>query len=93
LLHAFTFGTAHAASIEIVRTHFKGSHQGQGQALYSSTGFGAGGAMGALIGGMLWDYSASLTFLIASISAIAAFLICYFGLHLGTQATPEAARD
>lgn len=82
LLHAVSFGIAHAASIEIVRSHFKGAHQGQGQALYSSLGFGAGGALGALIGGFLWDHSASLTFLVASLSSFAAFVIAFFGLHL-----------
>jgi PPP family 3-phenylpropionic acid transporter len=82
LLHAATFGIAHAASIEIVRGHFRGAHQGQGQALYSSLSFGAGGALGSLIGGLLWDYSASLTFLVASISSLGAFFIAFFGLHL-----------
>jgi PPP family 3-phenylpropionic acid transporter len=82
LLHAITFGVAHAASIEIVRSHFKGAHQGQGQALYSSLSFGAGGAVGALIGGLLWDHSASLTFLVASVSSFSAFVIAFFGLHL-----------
>lgn len=82
LLHAVTFGIAHAASIEIVRGHFSGSHQGQGQALYSSLSFGAGGAAGALIGGLLWDHSASLTFLVASFSSLFAFVIAFFGLHL-----------
>jgi len=82
LLHAFSFGTAHAASIEIVRTHFKGAHQGQGQALYSSFSFGMGGAVGALVGGLLWDHSASLTFVVASIASFSAFIIAFFGLHL-----------
>ena len=82
LLHAVSFGVAHAASIEIVRGHFKGAHQGQGQALYSSLSFGAGGATGALIGGLLWDQSSSLTFLVASISSLSAFVIAFFGLHL-----------
>lgn len=82
LFHAVSFGVAHAASIEIVRSHFKGAHQGQGQALYSSLGFGAGGALGALIGGFLWDYSANLTFAVAACASFAAFLIGLFGLHL-----------
>lgn len=82
LLHAFSFGVAHGASIEIVRTHFKDAHQGQGQALYSSSSFGAGGAVGALVGGSLWDYSASLSYLMASLASVIAFIICYFGLHL-----------
>ena len=88
LLHAFSFGTAHGASIEIVRNHFKGGHQGQGQALYSSFSFGAGGALGALLGGLLWDYSSHLTFILASLASALAFVIAYFGLHL-LQA-PEA---
>ncbi len=82
LLHAASFGIAHSASIEIVRTQFKGAHQGQGQALYSSLSFGAGGAVGALMGGLLWDHSASLTFLVASLSSLGAFAIAFFGLHL-----------
>ncbi|MES2676345.1 MAG: MFS transporter [Pseudomonadota bacterium] len=82
LLHAFSFGVAHAVSIEIVRTHFHGAQQGQGQALYSSFSFGAGGAVGALSSGLLWDHSASFTFLMSSASALIAFVIAYFGLHL-----------
>ncbi|RYG04131.1 MAG: MFS transporter [Chitinophagaceae bacterium] len=81
LLHACTFGIAHAASIEFVRNWFKDGNQGQGQALYSSFSFGAGGATGALIGAFIWDYSASFTFLISSAAALFAFIISYFGLH------------
>lgn len=87
LLHAFSFGVAHAVSIEIVRTHFKGAHQGQGQALYSSFSFGAGGAVGALVGGLLWDKSAALTFGVAGLSAFVAFVIIFFGLHLSKRQT------
>ncbi len=88
LLHAFSFGVAHAASIEFVRTHFQGAHQGQGQALYSSFSFGAGGAVGALASGLLWDQSASFTFLMSSMSALVAFAIAYFGLHLSGASPP-----
>lgn len=55
LVHAFSFGAMHAASIEFVHTHFAGPHQGQGQALYSSLGFGAGGSAGALLSGVLYE--------------------------------------
>lgn len=82
LLHAFSFGIAHAVSIDIVRTRFSGGHQGQGQALYSSFSFGAGGACGALVGAFVWDHSASATFLIASLAVFLGFVICFFGLHL-----------
>lgn len=82
LLHGFSFGVAHAASIDIIRRWFKGTHQGQGQALYSSFSFGAGGASGALLAAFWWDHNASLTFLIASASVFLAFVFTYFGLHL-----------
>ena len=81
LLHACSFGIAHSVSIELVRIYFKGGHQGQGQALYSSFSFGAGGAAGALIGGLLWDYSAASTFLLSAIAALIALAICYRWLH------------
>lgn len=81
LLHACSFGIAHSVSIELVRNYFKGGHQGQGQALYSSFSFGAGGAAGALIGGFLWDYSAPLTFLLSTLAALLAFIFCYHWLH------------
>lgn len=81
LLHACSFGIAHSVSIELVRNYFRGGHQGQGQALYSSFSFGAGGASGALIGGLLWDYSAPITFLLSAIAAVVAFALCYRWLH------------
>ncbi|BDM63871.1 MFS transporter [Shewanella sp. NFH-SH190041] len=54
LLHAFTFGLVHAASIQFVHQHFDRDHQSQGQALYASLGFGLGGALGIWICGYLW---------------------------------------
>jgi len=54
-LHAATFGTFHAAAIHLVHHYFTGKHQGRGQALYSSLSFGAGGAMGTLASGFLWE--------------------------------------
>ncbi|HSX49958.1 MAG TPA: MFS transporter [Cellvibrio sp.] len=81
LIHACSFGIAHSVSIELVRSYFKGANQGQAQAMYSSFSFGAGGAAGALIGGLLWDYSASTTYLLAAISVLVAFVLCYVWLH------------
>ena len=54
-LHAATFGTFHAAAIHLVHHYFTGRHQGRGQALYSSFSFGAGGALGSLLSGYLWN--------------------------------------
>jgi MFS transporter, PPP family, 3-phenylpropionic acid transporter len=78
--HAFSFGTAHAVAIDWVRQHFQG-HQGQGQALYSSLSFGAGGAAGALAGGLVWDLSAQYAFLMAATAAGIAWLIGLWGFR------------
>jgi PPP family 3-phenylpropionic acid transporter len=66
-LHAATFGSFHAAGIEFVRRHFGYADQGQGQALYSAISFGAGGALGALGSGWLWDRSQHAVFLLAAL--------------------------
>ena len=55
LLHAASFGSAHAATIHLVHRHFRGPHHGKGQALYSSLSFGLGGALGSLYSGQFWD--------------------------------------
>jgi len=80
LFHAFSFGIAHAIAIDWVRQHFRG-HQGQGQALYSSFTFGAGGAAGALAGGLVWDISTQAAFLMASTAAGVALLIGLWGFR------------
>lgn len=54
VLHAATFGFLHAAAIHIIHGLFTGTSQGRGQALYSSTTYGIGGAAGALVAGALW---------------------------------------
>ena len=54
LLHAASFGLYHGAAIQLVHREFTASHQGRGQALYSSVSFGAGGAAGALLAGYAW---------------------------------------
>lgn len=69
-LHAATFGTFHAAAIYLVHHYFSGRTQGRGQALYSSLSFGAGGAMGSLVSGMLWGGAgAALTFALSALAA------------------------
>lgn len=55
LLHAITFGVHHAVAIQLIHHFFQGQHQGRGQAIYSSLSFGAGGALGALWSGYIWE--------------------------------------
>lgn len=71
LLHAFSFGVAHAASIEFIRRQFAGGAEGRGQALLSSLGYGAGGVLGFWLAGLLWQgLGALMTFLVSSALAL-----------------------
>jgi len=54
-LHAASFGVFHAVAIYLTHRLFTGPHQGRGQALYSSISFGAGGALGSVMAGYLWE--------------------------------------
>ena len=78
LIHAFSFGVFHSVGISLVHDYFTGSHQGRGQALYSSVSFGAGVAVGSLISGMVWDrWGAGVLFVFASCCTILALGIVW----------------
>jgi PPP family 3-phenylpropionic acid transporter len=86
-LHAASFGIYHASAIELIHRYFTGPHQGKGQALYSSLSFGAGGAMGSLYSGLIWDsMGATIAFTIACLIALLALIISWIWIH------PETAR-
>lgn len=72
-LHAATFGTFHASAIHLVHHYFPGRLQGRGQALYASMSFGAGGALGTLVSGYVWE----------GIGPAAAFWVSASGAALG----------
>ena len=80
LLHAFSFGAMHAASIRFVHEHFCPSNQGRAQALYSSLGFGLGGFIGALVTAELVDDLgyAQLFWLSAFVAALAVLVLAIF---------------
>jgi len=78
LIHAFSFGVFHAVGISLVHEYFTGSHQGRGQAIYSSTSYGAGVAVGSLVSGLVWDqWGASVLFVFASCCTIVAMAIVW----------------
>jgi PPP family 3-phenylpropionic acid transporter len=78
-LHAASFGLYHAVMIFLIHSLFTGSHQGRGQALYSSISFGAGGAAGALISGYLWaEVSPQTMYLAAALTSLVALLVVLF---------------
>jgi PPP family 3-phenylpropionic acid transporter len=75
-LHAASFGTFHAAGMQMVYKFFVGRHQHRGQAVYSTVAFGAGGAIGSYYSGHTWEtLGPGLTFAIAAAAAGVAFVV------------------
>ncbi|WP_428033973.1 MFS transporter [Amphritea sp.] len=75
MLHAVSFGVLHVVGIALVHHYFSPSNHGQGQAMFSSFGFGVGGALGALCSGMMWEtLGADATFCVAAIAVLIAAL-------------------
>lgn len=78
LLHAASFGVFHAVAIQLIHRYFVGRHQGRGQAIYSSIGFGLGGAIGALYSGYAWDALGPVaTFMFAALCSFLGFLVAW----------------
>jgi PPP family 3-phenylpropionic acid transporter len=80
-LHLASFGVYHAVAIHLIHRHFGGRLHGRGQALYSSIGFGAGGAAGSLAAGWLWSaVGPASVFYGAALAAGAGLVLAFFGL-------------
>jgi PPP family 3-phenylpropionic acid transporter len=80
LLHAATFGSFHAAAVAAVPRVFPPGAHARGQALFSSIGYGAGGALGALLAG--WAWQAAGPGVAFSVSAGASLLGLFFAYPL-----------
>ncbi|WP_185236245.1 MFS transporter [Teredinibacter franksiae] len=87
LLHAFSFGVAHAIAIEFVRIKFAGKGQSQGQAFYSAICFGGGNAIGAYVCGFLWQGNPLWAFGFSIASVLLASLL------LAIFIAPSSLRD
>jgi MFS transporter, PPP family, 3-phenylpropionic acid transporter len=82
-LHAFTFGSFHAASVEVITQFFNGRHQAKGQAIYNSVAYGVGGTIGGLAGGFALQYlGGQYTFMLAAAFPLLGFMVIAFGLKL-----------
>lgn len=94
LLHAASFGLYHGVAIQLVHRQFVASHQGRGQALYSSVSFGAGGAAGALLAGYAWvGAGPTATWLGAAVLTFVAMLVVWrFVAFPAPAVVPETAR-
>jgi PPP family 3-phenylpropionic acid transporter len=82
VLHAATFGAYHAASVGLVHEFFQGRHQSKGQALFGSLTYGAGGMLGGLASGPIWQHFGA-TVLYSSSAAVAflGLLLMVWKLH------------
>jgi PPP family 3-phenylpropionic acid transporter len=76
LMHAVTFGAFHAAGVAATHRLFRGPSQARGQALYTSLGYGAGGTVGTLTAGALWEQvGGAWTFTLAGATAAIGWLV------------------
>jgi PPP family 3-phenylpropionic acid transporter len=82
VLHALTFGAYHAASVGLVHEFFKGRHQSKGQALFGSFTYGAGGVLGGLASGPIWQHwGASALYTFSSSMALLGLLLMLWKLR------------
>ena len=78
ILHAATFGSFHAAAVATVHRVFPAQAQARGQSLFSSIGYGAGGALGAVAAGWAWEAAGpGAAFTVSSVAAAAGLLFAY----------------
>ena len=83
-LHAATFGSFHAASVEVVTQFFNGRHQAKGQAIYNSVAYGIGGTIGGVAGGYALQYlGGQQTFMLAAVFPLIGLAVIGLGLKLG----------
>lgn len=76
VLHAATFGSFHAAAVALIHHFFQGRHQSKGQALYGSLTYGAGGMLGSLASGPIWQhYGASVLYSCSAVMALLGLLL------------------
>lgn len=93
LLHGATFGAYHAAAIAAVNLWFSGKLQSQGQALYGSISFGAGGMLGGLLSGYLWEsIGPAWTYTLGSGFALAGLIWLLRGWRTGQESLPRGDR-
>ncbi|MDY6942077.1 MAG: MFS transporter [Pseudomonadota bacterium] len=80
-LHLASFGICHVVAMHYVHRFFPGPLQGRGQGLYSSLGFGAGGALGSFLSGYVWHWGGgSAIFAMATIAVLAGLIIAWMTL-------------
>ena len=89
-LHAATFGSFHAASVEVITQFFNGRHQAKGQAIYNSVAYGVGGTVGGVAGGYALQYlGGQQTFMLAAVFPLLGLVVIAWGLRLNQQGSMQ----
>jgi PPP family 3-phenylpropionic acid transporter len=92
VLHALTFGSYHAASVGLVHQFFQGRHQSKGQALFGSVTYGAGGMLGGLASGPIWQHwGASALYTFSAGMALLGLLLMWWKLRNMAESRSAAA--
>jgi len=82
LLHAASYGALHAVSVHYIHAHFGEGHHGQGQALYSGLTFGAGGALGAWLAGLIVQSDSTvMAFWGSAVAMTAGLVVAYIWMR------------
>ncbi len=82
-LHAATFGSFHAASVEVITRVFKGRHQAKGQAIYNSVAYGVGGTVGGVAGGYAMQHlGGQQTFMLAALFPLVGIAVIALGFKM-----------
>jgi PPP family 3-phenylpropionic acid transporter len=93
-LHLASFGVYHAVAVHLIHQMFRGRLQGRGQAFYSAVSFGAGGALGALLSGHLWEQmSPDAVYWMAAMAAALAWWVAWRWLKLPATAGSGVKAD
>lgn len=91
ILHAASFGSYHAAAVAAIHRFFPGRHGARGQALYTSLTFGAGGTLGSLYSGFLWErVGPAATFTLAAGCALGGLLLVRRRVAVNEPAFPKS---
>ncbi|MBI1174675.1 MAG: MFS transporter [Sideroxydans sp.] len=91
-LHAITFGAFHASAVALVHHFFQGRHQSKGQALYGSLTYGAGGMLGGLASGPLWQHwGASVMYSFSAAAALLGLSLLWWKLRAVADGNATAA--
>ena len=81
LLHGATFGAHHAATMAALNKWVAPGQQANGQAIYGSVAYGAGGLAGSLLAGQIWSQvGPALTFSVASLVALLGLILVWRGI-------------